>query len=392
MWKTLLSTGEWRGEFHNRKKDGSLYWSRTSISGVKDGSGDITHFVGIQDDVTHEYELTERLSYQASHDMLTGLINRLEFERRAERLLATIEHDQGEHALCYMDLDQFKVVNDTCGHAAGDELLRQLSIVLQAAVRHRDTLARLGGDEFGVLMEHCQLDDARRVTSTLQKAVRDFQFSWEEHSFKVGVSIGLVAVNTATPSLTELLKAADAACYRAKELGRDRIHIYRPEDPELAERHGEMQWVSRIHRALEEDRFCLYAQVIAPLDGDSKETRYELTLRMIDAQGALSVPCSFLPAAERYNVMMPLDRWVIEKTFSLLAAHPAFLEQVEFISINLSGHSLADDKFHAFVIDQLNAKSIPSEKICFEITETAAITNLGTANAFITKMKTLGNF
>ncbi len=389
MWRNLFTVGEWKGEFRNKKKDGTLYWSRANIFAIEDEKGDTSHFVSIQDDVTHEYELTEQLSYQASHDLLTGLINRREFERRAERLLATVEPDKGEHALCYMDLDQFKVVNDTCGHAAGDELLRQLSIALQAIVRHRDTLARLGGDEFGVLMEHCSLDDAQRVTSSLRKVVQDFHFSWGEHSFRVGVSIGLVAIDESTSNLTELLKAADAACYMAKESGRDRVQIYRPEDAEIAERRGEMQWVERIHRALKEDRFCLDAQTILPLDR-TKVKNYELLVRLVDEQGERIVPGAFLPAAERYNLMTQIDCWVVEKAFVSLAPYPDFLNQIDFISINLSGHSLGDDKFRDFVIDQLGAKDVMPGKICFEITETAAIANLRSAKAFIAKMKELG--
>jgi diguanylate cyclase (GGDEF)-like protein/PAS domain S-box-containing protein len=389
LWDTVASGGEWKGELRNRKKDGSLYWSRSSISGVKDAHGDITHYIAIQDDVTHEYELSEQLSYQASHDALTGLINRREFERRAERLFATIRQDQTEHALSFMDLDQFKVVNDTCGHTAGDELLRQLSILLQQKVRKRDTLARLGGDEFGILMEHCSLDHANRVATTLQRAVQDFQFVWEEHSFKIGVSIGLVAITEAIPNLTELLKEADAACYVAKDMGRNRIHVYHGEDTEMTRRHGEMQWVARLHRALNEDRFCLYAQPIVPLDSRT-DKHYELLIRMKDEKGEIILPGAFLPAAERYNLITQLDHWVIGKSFELLKTHPAFVKQISFISINVSSQSLADESCLDFIITQMSESGIDGDKICFEITETAAISNLGTAIEFISTLKGIG--
>jgi diguanylate cyclase (GGDEF)-like protein/PAS domain S-box-containing protein len=389
LWEAITSGGEWKGEIYNRRKDGSLYWSRISISGVKDAKGDITHYIAIQDDVTHEYELSEQLSHQATHDALTGLINRFEFERRAERLLSTTKQDNTEHALCFMDLDQFKVVNDTCGHTAGDELLRQLSMVLQHEVRKRDTLARLGGDEFGILMEHCSLDHGHRVAITLQKAVQDFQFVWKEHSFKVGVSVGLVAITEAMPNLTELMKQADAACYMAKDMGRNRIHVYRSEDQSLAQRHGEMQWVARLHRALDEDRFCLYAQPIIPLDGRI-DKHYELLIRMKDEKGELIPPGAFLPAAERYNLITQLDRWVIGKTFDLLKANPAFVKQIHFISINLSGQSLTDDNILNFIITQLDETGIGGNKICFEITETAAISNLISAMEFISTLKGIG--
>jgi diguanylate cyclase (GGDEF)-like protein/PAS domain S-box-containing protein len=390
LWQTITTGKEWKGEFHNLKKDGSYYWARNSISGVKDIDGDeFSHYICIQDDVTHEYELSEQLSYQASHDLLTGLINRHEFERRVERLLATLKHESGVHALCFMDLDQFKVVNDTCGHSAGDELLRQLSTLLQNTVRHRDTLARLGGDEFGILMEHCSLDDAHRVANSILQAVQDFQFSWDDYSFKLGVSIGLVSIGETSPNLTELMKHADAACYVAKDNGRNRIHVHDIEDSEIAHRHGEMQWVTRINKAIQENRFCLYAQAIVPLQG-SDAKHYEFLIRMIDEQGKTIPPGAFLPSAERYNLITKLDYWVIETVFELLENNSEFLKQLDFCSINLSGQSLADMSFQNHVVEKFTQTTIPPGKICFEITETAAITNLSTASLFIAKMKVLG--
>jgi diguanylate cyclase (GGDEF)-like protein/PAS domain S-box-containing protein len=389
MWKTISLGGEWKGEFHNRKKNGCIYRARNSISGVRNNEGHITHYVAIQEDVSFEYELTEQLNYQASHDTLTGLVNRREFERRADRLLATVQENKDNHALCFMDLDQFKVVNDTCGHAAGDELLRQLSSVLEEIVRHRDTLARLGGDEFGILMEHCSIDAAHRVTTSIHKAIQGYQFSWEGRSFKIGVSMGLVPITESTLNLTELLKQADGACYMAKEKGRNRIHVYHAEDSEMAQRHGEMQWVARLNQALDEDRFCLYAQIIEPLDG-SNEKHYELLLRMIDKKGKIIPPGAFLPAAERYNLVSKLDYWVIENTFDLLLNNPLFLEQVNFCSINLSGQSLTAPEILDYIITRLNESGIEGKKICFEITETAAIYNMGMATKFISTLKEFG--
>ena len=389
IWEAILSEREWKGETQNRKKDGRLYWARSSISGVKDVKGEITHFVAIQEDVTHEYELTEQLCYQASHDALTGLLNRLEFEHRAEELLSTVRDNKDEHALCFIDLDQFKVVNDTCGHVAGDEMLRQLSTVLQETVRDSDTLARLGGDEFGILIADCSLDNAQGVAASLQKAIQNYQFSWKGHSFKVGVSMGLVPITETTSNLMELLIGADAACYMAKDKGRNRIHVYHPEDSEIARRHGEMQWIARIQHALEEDRFCLYAQSILPLD-NTTDKHYELLIRMIDEKGEIVPPGAFLPAAERYNLITQIDRWVIENAFRLLAENPVFQSQTSFISINLSGHSLAEQDMLNFIIKKLDDPGIENEKVCFEITETAAISNLGTARQFISTLKELG--
>jgi diguanylate cyclase (GGDEF)-like protein len=326
-----------------------------------------------------------QLTFNASHDALTGLVNRREFERRTERLLSTVKQDKDEHALCFMDLDQFKVINDTSGHVAGDEMLRQVSSALQSVVRKRDTLARLGGDEFGVLMEHCALDDAHRVATSLQKAIQDYQFVWEEHVFKVGVSIGLVPITESTNSLSLLLRDADAACYVAKDKGRNRIHVYQPDDLETNLRHGEMQWVTRLSQALEENRFCLYAQVIEPLDGSS-DLHYELLLRMIDNKGETIPPGAFLPAAERYNLITKVDFWVIEHAFGLLKENPAFLEKINFCSINLSGQSLTEPDMLEFIIEKLDNSKIDGTKVCFEITETAAISNLSTAMTFISTL------
>jgi len=331
----------------------------------------------------------EQLIYNATHDALTELVNRREFEKRALRLLESVKRDKQQHALCFMDLDQFKVVNDSCGHAAGDEMLRQITSVLQQIVRKRDTLARLGGDEFGVLMEHCSLEQAQRLAGELHRVIQDYVFLWEEQSFRVGVSIGLVAITEAVPNLTELLKEADAACYMAKDSGRNRIHVSHPEDAEIAQRHGEIQWVSKLNQALVENRFCLYAQTIVPLNSNS-EKHYELLIRMIDENQQIIPPGAFLPAAERYNVVSKIDHWVIEKAFSLLSNNPAFVEQISFISINLSGQSLADQNILNFIKNQLHSTGIEGRKICFEITETAAISNMAMAIKLISELKREG--
>lgn len=386
--REIKSHGVWSGEIRNTKKDGAVFWCSVNISTYNHPDfGEV--WISINSDTTERRRAEKKLSYQASHDILTGLINRLEFELRAERLISTIHEGKREHALCFMDLDQFKVVNDTCGHTAGDELLRQLGQVLQNGVRRRDTLARLGGDEFGVLMEHCSLDQAQRAAKALLKRVEDFQFSWEGHSFRIGISIGLVAITETTRNLNELLRQADAACYMAKDLGRNRIHVYRPEDTELAQRHGEMQWVSRINQALEINRFTLYAQNIVPLD-DSRKEHYELLLRMVDEDGQIIPPRAFLPAAERYDLMEKLDTWVIGNAFALMTSHPAFVEQIDFVSINLSGQSLTNINFLNSIITQIGEFKIDASKICFEVTETAAISNLSAATAFISMLKDLG--
>jgi diguanylate cyclase (GGDEF)-like protein/PAS domain S-box-containing protein len=348
-----------------------------------------TLFLAFILDITERKEADNLLTYQASHDNLTGLVNRREFERQADSLIASAKVDKNEHALCFMDLDQFKVVNDNCGHSAGDELLRQLTAVLQNVVRKHDTLARIGGDEFGVLMGHCSIEDAHRVATTLQKTIQDYQFFWEGHIYKVGVSMGLVSITSKTFNLNQLMKDADAACYMAKDKGRNRIHVYHEEDSEMVERQSEMQWVARINHALDENRFCLYAQSIVPLD-NKNERHYELLIRMVAADGSTIPPGAFLPAAERYNLSAKLDRWVITHAFNLLAENPAFVSQINFCSINLSGQSLTNPEILELITDQLHHHEISPEKICFEITETAAILNLTMAIKFIGTLKGLG--
>lgn len=384
--------GEWKGEINNRKKDGRPYWDRVIVSAVKDTDDQISHYIFMQDDVTREYELAEELNFQARHDALTGLINRREFEFQCGKLLQRTQKDQTEHALCFMDLDQFKVVNDTCGHAAGDELLRQIVRIFHKKIRKRDQLARMGGDEFALLMEHCNLEQAKRVAESLHKSVKDYNFSWEGHAFRIGVSIGLVAITAEVTDFTELLKQADSACYMAKELGRNRIHVYHTEDTDLAKRHGEMQWLGRIHTAIDEDRFMLYAQPIVTTRGraDQPIRHYELLLRLRDEEGKVVPPGAFLPAAERYYLMYSLDRWVISKAFNSLLTHPDFLNSIDTVSINLSGQSLVNRELLDFIVTELLNTGIDGEKICFEITETAAIANLNLANTFISTLKGLG--
>ena len=338
-------------------------------------------------------EATARLSYQAAHDTLTCLPNRREFELRVERALAGAREQHQTHTLCYLDLDQFKVVNDTSGHVAGDELLRQLAVLLQAKLRDRDTLARLGGDEFGVLLENCNLEQAQPIAEVLRQMVKEFRFVWHDKPFSIGVSIGLVAITADSESLSALFSCADAACYAAKDRGRNRVHVYVEEDIELARRHGEMEWVGRITRAMEENRLRLYVQPIMPLfPSEGADVHYEMLLRMLDDDGQLILPMAFIPAAERYNLMTSIDRWVVSAAFSIFhELFSAVTGDVKTIcTVNLSGHTLCDEHFLDFVERQFILNQVPYASICFEITETAAITNLTEAIEFIRALKTKG--
>lgn len=378
-------------DYQIMKRDGEIISVSLNGTPTYSSGGKFIGYRGTGADITKRKQAEQLLNYQASHDALTGLTSRYEFELRVTRLLSTIQFnpDHIEHAMCFLDLDQFKVINDTCGHSAGDELLRQLGKILKSTVRQRDTLARLGGDEFGVLMEHCSLDQAHRVASEMLRAIMDYQFFWEGNTFRIGVSIGLVAITEANSSFNNLFKQADAACYMAKDLGRNRVHVYLSEDTELALRHGEMQWVARINNALATNRFRLYAQRIMPLD-NSSDKHYELLLRMIDERGEIILPGAFLSAAERYDLIGKLDDWVVGHALAIMASHPEFVEQTHFLSINLSGQSVTNADFVDSVISQIRESGIDPGKICFEITETAAISNLAAASTFISTLRDLG--
>ncbi len=329
------------------------------------------------------------IRHMAYHDALTGLVNRREFERRVQRV---IEHG-GHHALLYLDLDQFKVINDTCGHIAGDALLRALTVDLITHIRDRDTLARLGGDEFGILLENCPLVRAQEIAETVREAIHGFRFSWKQHNFVIGVSIGVVEIDETTSSVEEILSAADMACYAAKERGRNRVHLYRRNDAELSRRHNEMQWASRISQAIEENRLCLYQHSIVALN-ECHNTHYrEFLVRMVSPSGEIIPPNAFIPAAERYNLMPGVDRWVIKHVFRTLANtldQQGKSTQESICFINLSGTSLSDDGLHTFIQQLLRRFALPPEMICFEITETAAITDFSNAIDFITRIKQEG--
>jgi diguanylate cyclase (GGDEF)-like protein len=333
-------------------------------------------------------EYTAKIAFHASHDPLTGLFNRLEFENRLKLALHTATTQERQHVVMYLDLDQFKIVNDTCGHAAGDRLLRQVSMLLKQQVREGDSLARLGGDEFGVLLENCPMQDAIRIADELRLCVTNFRFVTDDRSFNIGVSIGLVQIADGVLNLTEVLSAADAACYMAKEKGRNRVQYYRPHDSEVSFRRGEMEWISRLQSALQDGRFVLYRQEIISINEEPPVKNHcELLVRMIDNLGNIIPPMAFIPAAERYSMMSYIDEWVIENA---LAKIHELGDDCGVFAINISGTSIADDRFLEFVRKQFKAFAIPAGRICFEITETAAIANFDKAARFFGDMKSLG--
>jgi diguanylate cyclase (GGDEF)-like protein/PAS domain S-box-containing protein len=378
-----------------RCRDGTEIAVHATAVPVRDQNDEVTGAVLVLRDAQQERHYATQLSYQASHDALTGLINRREFERRLGLALAGARENGRHHAMLYLDLDQFKLVNDTCGHAAGDELMRQVSLVLGERLREGDTLARLGGDEFGVLLENCLPAHAIRIAQGLRQTVTDLHFVWQQHSFTIGVSIGLVNIGGGpTPmTLAGVMSAGDAACYMAKEKGRNRVHVYHPKDTELAVRHGEMEWVARLQGALKANRFCLYAQPIVGIGPvDPTERHFELLLRMIDANDQMVPPMAFIPAAERYNLMPAIDRWVVRQAFELIASRSAKVgsDPSDTYMINLSGASLGDEDFLDFIRERFLQFELATRSICFEITETAAIANFGKAVQFMEELRALG--
>ena len=372
-------------------KNGDEVPIQDSAAPIRDRIGNIIGSVMVFHDVSKESRLFRQLSYQASHDTLTDLINRREFENRLVTALDTIRSNAEEtHALLYIDLDQFKVVNDTFGHTAGDALLRQLSEQIQKKIRSSDLIARLGGDEFGVLLERCSEDRAVEVAESIRGSIEGYRFEWQGSFTTVRCSIGVVLVTSENADVAGLMSSADVACYSAKDMGRNQVHFYRDSDASM--RHEEMKWVSRITSAVEEDRFELFFQPIIGIGKEKGERRghYELLLRMRDENGNLVGPDQFIPAAERYNLMSTLDRWVIHEALSELADRSTGGHARYTLAINLSGTSLSEDRFLDFVINELEKRKLPQGAICFEITETAAISNLARVVHFMQALKKLG--
>jgi diguanylate cyclase (GGDEF)-like protein/PAS domain S-box-containing protein len=348
----------------------------------------IAGIVIIIHDESVQRSLNRQLTFQATHDALTGLINRYEFERQLRKVITEQSVDSSNNTLCYIDLDQFKLVNDTCGHAAGDELLKQITLLLQNTLNGTGTLARLGGDEFGLLLENCNSEEAETIARQLLDVIKTFQFSWNDNSFTIAASIGITSIYDSSISCEDILSNADSACYLAKENGRNHIQVFTAKDDKLLTQQREMHWVSRINLALEENRFQLYFQEIMPLKGHEKAfiLHGEVLLRMIDKEGDIVTPGNFLPAAERYNIITLIDEWVVEKSIQWLATR----KEKVLISINLSGMSVSNRDFLNFVVSKIKLHKVNPELLCFEITETAAINNLSTAIHFMNVLKKLG--
>jgi len=372
-------------------RNGKEHAVEVSVAAIHSHSGDNIGAVIVIDDVSDALRMAEKMSYLASHDPLTGLVNRGEFELRLKSALKEAIRYKVEHVLCYIDLDRFKVVNDTVGHLAGDQLLVQLTALLQSSMRGSDTLARLGGDEFGVLLSRCKLSDAVNIAENIRKVVRQFRFSWEGKTFEIGASIGVVAIDECSGSLQEILSAVDSACYVAKEQGRNRVQVFKPDDENLSKRKSEMELSHRIRQALEENRIRLWMQRIFSTNDKRKDEHYvEIFVRMLDQDGNIAPPGIFLGAAERYQIMPDIDRWVVEHAFKYVRDGMLPNGLYDTCFINLSGQSLTDPDFLGFVTQMFSQYKIAPQQICFELTETAAIHNLAEAMQFFSHLRKKG--
>ncbi len=364
-----------------------------SVAPIIDDDGVMLGTVLVFRDVTQSRALSAELNWQASHDPLTGLANRRQFEVDMNNLLNKAKSDDLQHHLLYLDLDQFKVVNDTCGHDAGDELLIQITAILNKKLRKSDVLSRLGGDEFGVLLESCDAENALAVANNLRQAVEGFRFGWQSRSFKIGVSIGIARIRGDEAKTSEALSAADAACYVAKESGRNRVCFHETDDSASSTHQQEMQWVSRLQAALDNDCFELFLQRIQCVEcQDVPSEHYEVLIRMVGDDGEIIPPGAFLPAAERFNLIGSVDTWVVENVFKKLKGLQDVKKYPEnlILSINLSGTSMANDGLLERISCLLDESGIPAENFCFEVTETAAIANLNQATQFLSSLREKG--
>ena len=374
------------------RSDGATVAVVENAAAIQDRSGDFTGAVLIVRDVSKERRLIRQMAYQAAHDPLTQLINRREFEREVALLVEDAQSTGNCHALMYIDLDQFKAINDSCGHLAGDQLLKQVATHLKSNIRKLDLLARLGGDEFGVLLRDCGMAQALEVAEALRREIKDPRLRWEDKDFRISLSVGLVSITRGSGGLDDVLRTADAACYVAKDHGRNRVHVYQPDDEALAERTSDMQWLQKLREALEKDRLVLYCQDIRPLiERAGFPMMCELLVRMLDSDGRLVPPMTFIPVAERYNLMFDLDLWVIGRAFAQIADHDRDCPDDERIfNINLSGQSLDHSDLENAVAEQQQKWGLDGRRVCFEITETSVIANMERALGVMGRLRRRG--
>jgi len=362
-----------------------------TASPIKGPDGSLGGVVVIMHDVTETRGLAQQMTYQATHDPLTGLINRREFERRIEASLHSARDGEASHVMCYLDLDRFKAVNDTCGHMAGDNLLREISALIRDQVRESDFVARLGGDEFGMLLIGCPLKKARQIADDVIRAVRDYRFVWQDKIFTIGVSIGIVEIGKESGTIKDILSAADSACYVAKQRGRGQAHVYSAKDEVSARQRGEIHWLGLLQNALKEDQFEIHSQPIISVSGNATDgPSVEVLLRLHDEQGQIVMPKHFIKAAERYQLMPRVDRWMVQATLAAVGQGVIRLPEGRSCTINLSGQTLGEATFLEFVVDCLDHSQVDPAQVCFEISESAIMSDLEHARRFVGVLHGMG--
>jgi len=394
LWEVLRG-GEYdppEGRLMLIRSDGQRFAVEHRVAPIRNAESSPIGVVIVFQDVTDQRLLTLQLAHQATHDALTGLLNREAFDDCLRDALSACRETGEDQCLLYLDLDQFKLINDTCGHVAGDDLLSRVATLITDEVRQGDVVGRLGGDEFGVLLRHCSLEPALATAERIHQAISSHRFTWRDHSFSIDASLGVVLIDAQSKTVTQVLSAADHACYVAKERGRGRIQVYKADDIEVARRADEVSWLLRIQQTLDDQRFRLFGQKIRPLANGAEDSLFfEVLLRMVDDNERLLAPASLVRAAERYGVMREIDRWVVERVLQALAAGgPSLLDTLATCAINLSGVSLSDPGFLDFAVSQITRHGVPAEKLCFEVTETAAVANLSMAQRLIRELSALG--
>jgi len=380
-----------------RTKGGEKVPVLLSCSAMKTEDNSLKYIVCTAKDISELKKADERLKIQAlkmehlaKHDLLTGLPNRYYFEEQTRELINNIGITHQEHALLFLDLDKFKVINDTCGHLAGDQLLREVSSLFKEVIRETDVVARIGGDEFGIILKDISISLACEIAERIYKTVKEYRFIWEERVFSIGVSIGLTKIDSTHKRFEDLLSTADKCCYIAKEKGGNRYYLFSEDDQDLSQHNVEVKWLPTITQAIQENQFQLYYQPIVAASTELPFSWYEILLRMLDSNGRLIMPGSFLPAAERYNMMPTIDRWVISHFFSIYNKHFSGKSQKILFNLNISGASINDETFRSFIKTELEKYNVPADRVCFELTESIAFSNLYKTNHFIQQLRELG--
>ena len=362
-----------------------------TASPIRGPGNSISGTVVVFHDVGEIRGLTRQMSYQATHDALTGLVNRREFERRLQEAMDAAHAEEATHILCYMDLDRFKAVNDSCGHLAGDNMLREVATLIKEQVRDSDFVGRLGGDEFGTLLVGCPLDKSRQIAADICNAVADYRFVWKDKIFNIGISIGLVEISHASGNLQDSMSAADSACYVAKQRGRGQVHVYSARDEAIARERGDIQWLRQLQDALHEGKFELAMQpIIATSGGDDRGPAAEVFIRLPDDRGRFADTAEFLRPAERYQLMPQIDRWVVNATLAAINAGEIKLAGKRSCAINISGQTLGDEGFLGFVVESLDRSGVAPDKICFEVNEGAVTSNVQHTQRFIEVLHGIG--